>query len=388
MAGFNDPLTLALLGAGSGFLDPRGGMLGGFHGAMQGLQAGYGIQDREEERKLKQQDALQRIQAQDFLQKHQQEGTDPRTLIPQMVLSGNQHLANLAATMQKSLPTVKSTVKGFDAQGNPVFHNVMNTGEVSSTGITPAEQAMQVNQGSQISFIDPFSLKPRGQSMAVGMAPGEQARLAQSYAQMGQSAQQHADTMGMQRERLSFDKGQKGKPQLVNGSWVYPPTADNPQGMVIPTDMTTAPKGSQAEKAVMAKRIENTLGDDTEELIKAATGSYLGAGRDLAASLVGVTTDPAEANATLKLRAATLAGNMPRFEGPQSDADRAYYLEMAGDLANPTKTDKQKLAALKELKRINGLVDNSGSVKGNAAPVANQKRSAITRGGFSAVRND
>lgn len=388
MAGFNDPITLALLGAGSGFLDPRGGMLGGFHGAMQGLQAGYGMQDREEERKLKQQDALHRIEAQQYLKANQLDGTDPRKLITGMVMSGNPHLMNMAATMQKSLPTVKSTVKGFDAQGNPVFHNVMNTGELSSTGITPAEQAMQVNQGSQISFIDPFSLKPRGQSMAVGMAPGEQARLAQSYAQMGQSAQQHADTMGMQRERLSFDKGQKGKPQLVNGSWVYPPTVENPQGMVIPTDMTTAPKGSQAEKAVMAKRIENTLGDDTEELIKAATGSYLGAGRDLAASLVGVTTDPAEANATLKLRAATLAGNMPRFEGPQSDADRAYYLEMAGDLANPTKTDKQKLAALKELKRINGLIDSSGSVKGNAAPVANQKKSTISRGGFSAVRND
>jgi hypothetical protein len=53
---------------------------------------------------------------------------------------------------------------------------------------------------------------------------------------------------------------------------------------------------------------------------------------------------------------------MPRFEGPQSDADRKYYLEMAGDLANPAKTTEEKLMALKELRRIHGLADENGVV--------------------------
>lgn len=351
MAGFNDPLTLALLGAGSGFLDPRGGMMGGFHGAMQGLQAGYGIQDRKQAQKLAQDEALQKIEAQQFLKAHQLDGTSPQKLIPQMVMSGNPHLMNMAATIQKALPTVKSTVKGFDAQGNTVFHNVMNTGEVSSTGITPAEQAMQVNQGSQISFIDPFSLKPRGQSMAVGMAPGEQARLAQSYAQMGQSAQQHADTMGMQRERLSFDKGQKGKPQLVNGAWVYPPTADNPQGAILPTEMYTPPKGSQsAQKASSAK--VNSLLDQAEELIPESTGSVLGNVTDIAAGTIGVAPKGARNIASLKTIEAGLVMGMPRLEGPQSNLDQQLYREAAGQIGNPNVPNEIKQAAIKTIRRI------------------------------------
>ena len=156
------------------------------------------------------------------------------------------------------------------------------------------------------------------------------------------------------------------QPKFVDGAFVYPPNEQNPQGGMIKTDLFSAPKGSDAEKAKMSERVKTTLGDDTEQLIRQATGSMIGSGIDTVASVFGGTTKGAEANATLKLRAATLAGNMPRFEGSQSDADRKYYLEMAGDLANPSKTTFEKLMALKELRRIHNLADQNGGVINNA----------------------
>jgi len=378
---FTDPKMMALLSAGGSLLQssgasPRPINIGEAMGntvpaAMQGAHSAYAFQQQEEQRKKIANEALQRIQAQEFLQKHQQSGSDPRSISRDAMMSGNPILMGMAGDMMKSMPKVKSTIKGYDESGNPVFHNVMDDGEVSATGIRPAERMAFQNIGQETLGIDPFTGERR-LSLQNTMAPGEQARLAQSAQQFGAShglAQQNA---ALARDNAQFARQQALKPQFKDGYWVTPPSAQNPEGLLSPTDLATAPKGSEMEKKRMSSRIENTLGSDTEELIKKATGSTVGSIRDSAASVFGMTTDAAKANAALKLRAATLAGHMPRFEGPQSDADRAYYLEMAGDLANPSKTTTEKLVALEELKRIHGLAKNGVVNSGGA----NQQQSS------------
>lgn len=361
------PQRMALLGAAAGFLDPNGGTIAGFHGAMNGLQIGNQMKQLAAQQQMAAMKLQKQMEVQDYLKRlaASPKASDPVSMGNALINSGHQELMTLGANLLKS-KTAKSFLKGLDQNGNPTYYTGYSTGEVSPTGVTPAEKLMQVNEGNQITARNPYNFAQTGSAVPIKMSQGEAARLSQQERQFGMShglAQQNA-ALAQQNSALARYKAMQ--PKFVDGAFVYPPNEQNPQGGMIKTDLFSAPKGSDAEKAKMSERVKTTLGDDTEQLIRQATGSMIGSGVDTVASAFGGTTKGAEANATLKLRAATLAGNMPRFEGPQSDADRKYYLEMAGDLANPSKTTIEKLMALKELRRIHNLADQNGGVINNA----------------------
>lgn len=370
--GFSDPMTLALLGASAGFLDPNGGMMGGFQGALQGMQAGNQMKTQAAQSQMAARKLQKQIEIENYMKslsaKH---GSNLQGLLQEGMTSG---IPEVMGTMSKIASGLKGQYlrsQGPDGQGTYQYAN--NIGQVSPTGIPLApEKLMQINRGSQIDLANPFTGEAQ-KSLAVGMAPGESARLAQSD-------RHFVASHGLAQQNSALARYQALQPKFVDGAFIYPPNEQNPQGGMIKTDLFTAPKGSEAEKLRMSDRVKNTLGDDTEQLIKQATGSMIGSAVDTGASLFGGTTKGAEANAILKLRAATLAGNMPRFEGPQSDADRKYYLEMAGDLANPSKTTTEKLVALKELRRIHNIADQSGGVISNGV---SSQRGPSSYPGFS-----
>jgi hypothetical protein len=381
---WTSPRTLAMLGAGAGFLDPRGGMAAGMQGAMQGMRTGQQLQ---QERLAAQQQAekLERDMAtkREFANIMAKYGKNPAEAHKALISSGNSDLFGYAEALRKGMPTTKAFLKGIDKEtGQPTYYSGMSTGEMVPTEISPYEKPMQINQGGQISLIDPTTMQARG-TFGVGMSPEAAAGLSQRAAQFERSH-------GLDQQRTQNQIAQAKMPKLQDGYWIMPPSEANPQGSIIPTELSTAPKGSQLEKTKVAEKIKTTLGNDTEDLIKSATGSLLGAGRDFAASAVGITTDPAKANATLQMRAATLAGNMPRYEGPQSDADRAYYERMAGDLGNPTKTTTEKLMAFNELKRIHNLVESDGSIKKPITPGGIGSKGGVSGswGGSAQGRND
>jgi hypothetical protein len=222
------------------------------------------------------------------------------------------------------------------------------------------------------------------------MSPGQQAQLAQSASQFAQrmamDQNQFNQNFNLNAAKHMFDREQANRPKFQDGFFITPPTAANPQGTIMETPLSKAPVGSQMEKEKARVKMSEILGADTPELIKQATGSGLGMVRDMAGMITGVTTPQAEALSKLDLRAKTLAGNVPRFEGPQSNADRDYYLAMVGDLGNPLKTDKQKMAAYNEVVRINKLAEASGGVvKVGVIPGSNNsgRKSAITPNMFS-----
>lgn len=228
---FTDPKMMALLSAGGSLLQssgasPRPINLGEAMGnavpaAMQGAHSAYAFQKQEEQRKKIANEALQRIQAQEFLQKHQQSGSDPRAIAQSALMSGNPILMGIAGDITKSMPKVKSTIKGYDESGNPVFHNVMDTGEVSATNIRPAEKMSFQNTGQETLGIDPFTGERR-LSLQNSMAPGEQARLAQSAQQFGAShslaqanhglAQQNA---ALQQLKMQMDMNPEYQAQMA-----------------------------------------------------------------------------------------------------------------------------------------------------------------------------
>lgn len=355
--GFRDPMTLALLGASAGFLDPRGGMMAGFQGAMHGMNLGDQMQQQGIQQQMLAKKLQRQIQTEDYMrQLAQKHAGNPMAMAKEAITSGDPAVIQMGLNIAKGLGT--KYLQSQDASGNVVHAIGNNFGDITNTDSRVPTKLMQVNEGNQITFRNPYTGQSNG-SVGVGMSPGEAARLSQSEIQFGMSH-------NLAQQNSALERYKAMQPKFVDGAFVYPPNEQNPQGGMIKTDLFTAPKGSEAEKSKMSERVKNTLGDDTEQLIKQATGSMIGSAVDTGASLFGATTKGAEANAILKLRSATLAGNMPRFEGPQSDADRKYYLEMAGDLANPSKTTTEKLVALKELRRIHNLADQNGGVISNS----------------------
>jgi hypothetical protein len=144
----------------------------------------------------------------------------------------------------------------------------------------------------------------------------------------------------------------------ANGQAVYVPNVpglpvlDQTGKAVSYKPAPTAAEAKVQEKQAQAKKLP-TLINEAEGLLKEATGSYLGAARDIAAATVGQSTKGAQNIASLKGIEANLILSMPRLEGPQSNLDQQLYRQAAGQIGDPTVPTETKMAALKTIKRIN-----------------------------------
>lgn len=377
---FDDPLTLALLGASAGFLDPRGGMMGGFQGALQGLHAGNEIKRKDllsqqaQQKLTRQMDADQMLR--DVLAQQQQAGDmHPVSIGNALIGTGHPDLVNQGLGIMKDFRTKVKTTQPVLKDGQEFTQPIFDDGSFGEVSSLPRPvRPMQVNQGSQVSFIDPNSLQSRG-AVGVGMAPGESARLAQS-------ASQHADNMGMQNQRLTMDRRAQVQPKFQDGAFVYPPTADNPEGRVIPTEMFTPPKGSVAASKASAAKVNGLL-DEAERLIPKATGSLIGSVVDSGFGALGVSTEGARGIASLKPIEAGLVMNMPRLEGPQSNLDQQLYREAAGQIGNPNIPAQTKKAAIDTIRRIQRTYPDAF---GNQQ--TQQQPASTSSGGYSVRRLD
>jgi hypothetical protein len=149
----------------------------------------------------------------------------------------------------------------------------------------------------------------------------------------------------------------------ANGNAVYVPNRPNSPALDMmgrPTTFKPAPTAAEAkvqEKAAQAKKLP-VLINEAEKLIQGATGSYLGAGADIAARTVGISTEGAKNIASLKALEANLVLAMPRLEGPQSNLDQQLYREAAAQIGDPTVPAGTKQAALDTIKKINTTYDS------------------------------
>jgi hypothetical protein len=87
-------------------------------------------------------------------------------------------------------------------------------------------------------------------------------------------------------------------------------------------------------------------------LIETSTGSGAGKLADEAAAFFGQSTKGAIAAAQLQPIYDMVLKIVPRFEGPQSNADTKSYERAAGDIGNPAIPAPRKLAAAKEILRL------------------------------------
>jgi len=141
---------------------------------------------------------------------------------------------------------------------------------------------------------------------------------------------------------------------------------------------------ADSKQAAMDVQIEKGF----NQLASNPTGSGIGAGVDSAMALIGKSTESSRTATALETTAGWLQNNVPRMEGPQSNADAILYRQMAAQIGDRTVPVENRTEALKTLQilmneqsrirrdriaRGEGPVYQSGSEtssEGNAKPSA------------------
>lgn len=119
-----------------------------------------------------------------------------------------------------------------------------------------------------------------------------------------------------------------------------------------------------------------------EGLFEQATGSTAGAFADSLGRVVGLATKGGMAISELEPVADLVLKMVPRFEGPQSDADRKNYEAAAGRLADPGRPYDEKMSALKTIERLLGKYKENLTL--NFTPTSKE----VSRTVFSGSRSE
>ncbi len=148
----------------------------------------------------------------------------------------------------------------------------------------------------------------------------------------------------------------KGYMQYVDGQWI--PMVDEDGDPRLAAQYSAALQGeiseTKAQGAATGKRNYGMQG--ISEIIangrailtgdQAPTASGVGAMADSVGGFFGYSPDGADKAAEMKAVGGALTAKMPRMEGPQSDADRKMYVEMAGQIGDASVPLSQREAAL------------------------------------------
>ena len=188
------------------------------------------------------------------------------------------------------------------------------------------------------------------------------------------NAQTAANKLSVEQAKIELEQKKGTVQQFGDGLYmVYPNGSavpiNSPTGQpVVKSTTTVAQQSAKNEENTRIQRVE-TIIPEIRALLSKATGSYLGAGADLLANTVGISTEGAKATAQLKTLSGQMVAAMPKMSGPQSDKDVAMYKDMAGNLSDPTIPIETRLAALETIEKLNEKykVLNSGGIP---APIA------------------
>ena len=199
------------------------------------------------------------------------------------------------------------------------------------------------------------------------------------------NAQTAANKVSVEQAKIELEQKKGTVQQFGDGLYmVYPNGSavpiNSPTGQpVVKSTTTVAQQSAKNEENTRIQRVE-TIIPEIRALLSKATGSYLGAGADLLANTVGISTEGAKATAQLKTLSGQMVAAMPKMSGPQSDKDVAMYKDMAGNLSDPTIPIETRLAALETIEKLNEKykVINGGGIPATLAkPSSGGKPNAI-----------
>lgn len=128
------------------------------------------------------------------------------------------------------------------------------------------------------------------------------------------------------------------------------------------------------EKQVEAQKLNDQLTAGIKmarDLIPKATASGVGALRDAAGNMIGMSSDANDAATQLDTLAGWMTSNVPRMQGPQSDKDVLLYKQMAAQVGDRTKPASVRLKALDTLEQLQKKYADINA-KAAGQPVAEQ----------------
>lgn len=174
-----------LMAFGLTAMDPDGGLAAGVQAGMQTYNSAK--KQRIEEEEIQRGQQLKTQIAEIASQHRGADGKfDTKGFASSLMATGNPELIVQAQTMLKNAPKLKNTINAIGSDGKPKIHSVMDTGEISDTGLSPAEKLSFQNLGNRSVGVNPYTGEEIT-SMSRGMNPGEAARLSQSASQFAQS---------------------------------------------------------------------------------------------------------------------------------------------------------------------------------------------------------
>lgn len=130
-------------------------------------------------------------------------------------------------------------------------------------------------------------------------------------------------------------------------------------------------EGSEAVNVITASQT-NEIIQEAKKILPQATSGIFQRGVSGSASLAGISTSMDQADRQLQILGGKLTSSVPRFEGPQSNYDVELYKKMAGDIANPNVPYKSRLAAIKEIEKLNNKYMKKSPAKSQAPAGQNQ----------------
>jgi hypothetical protein len=171
----------------------------------------------------------------------------------------------------------------------------------------------------------------------------------------------------------------------ASGQAVYVPDTPGAQALDMQGRPTTYKPALSPDQAKRQEKLEKqqdipNLIKEAKLLLPKATGSGLGAARDIAAATFGQSTEGAQNLASLKAIQAGLILKMPRLEGPQGVLDLKLYEAAAGDIGNPFVPAETKLKALETLEKFQDKYKNE--ITQNQPNAQSQQTNAPQSGGF------
>lgn len=123
-------------------------------------------------------------------------------------------------------------------------------------------------------------------------------------------------------------------------------------------------EGAIEKRVIQAPQMEELL-KQAETILPNASSGWLDAKGTAAVNLFGKSTEGSKANRQLQVISAALAGNVPRFEGPQGVLDVQLYQQAAGDVGNPNIPYEDRLAAVATIRNLQQKYSQMGSGKFN-----------------------
>jgi hypothetical protein len=247
---------------------------------------------------------------------------------------------------------VAGTIETTGQDGRPVNRMRDKFGGFIGDALPKAYEKKFQDTGGALGVFDPYTAQQTG-SVGKTMTPGEMASNAVARGNLGVS-----------QARLAFDKSQAGGGggfeyrQTPEGLIVVPkvPTADGPVQSRPVLNATGAPVGGAGGTSAQQRTTDATdalqIIEDARKVVGSATGSFFGAGYDVAARAFGNSPKGAQGAAQLQALEGILVSKMPKMSGPQSDKDVALYRQMAGQIGDPTIPAGTKKAALDMIEQI------------------------------------